>query len=97
LDIVKYLIEDLENPANIHANNDEALRFAAYYNYLNVVKYLVEGPPNPKRPWHPTNIHANNDEALCNAAENNSLDVVKYLIDQGADINVIKSWDVNSL
>ena len=39
LEVVKYLVE---NGADIHANNDHALRWSARFGHLEVVKYLIE-------------------------------------------------------
>ena len=40
LDAVRYAVE--EKGVDIHANDDRAFRWAAYYGYEDVVKYLVE-------------------------------------------------------
>jgi hypothetical protein len=48
LETIKYLVE---HGANIHACNDVALRYAAYYGNFDIVKYLVE---------HGANIHVLN-------------------------------------
>ncbi len=45
----------IKSGANIHAQNDHAIRWASVNGYLEVVKYLVE---------HGANIHAQTDEAL---------------------------------
>jgi hypothetical protein len=39
LELVKY---SLEKGANIHTYDDAALRYASYYGYYEVIKYLVE-------------------------------------------------------
>ena len=75
LDNVKQLIE---NGADIHAENDWALRFSADNGHLNVVKYLVENGAN---------IHTQDDHALCWSAGYGYLDVVKYLVENGANIH----------
>ena len=75
LDIVKHLIE---NGADIHVNNDRALRCAINNNHLDVVKHLVECGAD---------IHACNDQALRWASSNGHLDIVKYLIECDADIH----------
>ena len=67
LDIVKYLVG---KGANIHADDDEALRLASHYGHLEVVKYLVEKGAN---------IRARDDYALKYARRNGHVDVVKYL------------------
>ena len=87
LEVVKYLINPRINEvnsrqgtalsgalkkANIHADDDYALRWAAKYGHLEVVKYLVSKGAD---------IHADDDYALRWAAENGHLEVVKYLVD----------------
>ena len=64
----------LEQGADIHADDDNALRFAACYGYLEIVKLLVA---------QGANIHADHDEALRIAAYNGHLEVVKFLVTQG--------------
>lgn len=49
---LKYLVE---NGADIHVENDEALRYAAKNGHLAIVKYLIE---------HGADVHSNNDQAL---------------------------------
>ena len=49
---MQYLIE---NGANIHANDDFALRYAAKNGHLEVVRYLIENGAD---------IHADDDYAL---------------------------------
>ena len=58
MEVIKYL---LENGANIHADNDYALRISAEMGYLEVVKYLIEKGAN---------IHAEDDESLIYSARN---------------------------
>ena len=64
--------------ADIHAENDRAVRLASYNGHLAVVKYLVS---------QSADIHADNDGAVRWAMENGHLDVVQYLVSQGADIH----------
>lgn len=70
--------EAIENGANIHADDDFALRWAASKGYLPIVKYLVE---------HGADIHAEDDYALRWAVGWGHLPVVEYLVEQGADIH----------
>ena len=64
-------IKDLVNQgADIHIRNEEALRWAANNGYLDIVKYLVS---------QGADIHAKNDEALRYAISNGYQDVVEYL------------------
>ena len=67
---MKGLLLMREKGANIHANNDQALREAARYGHLAIVKYLTE---------QGLNIHAQNDAAIRWATKSGHLDVVKYL------------------
>ena len=80
VDTFKYL---LEKGANIHADNDSALRWSAEKGYLDVVQFLVEKGAN---------IHANNDYALICSAENGHLDVVQYLTNKGANIHACNDY-----
>ena len=67
LSLVKQLVS---KGADIHVDNDWALRCASHNGQLEVVKYLVEAGAN---------IHAYNDYALRWASENGHLEVVAYL------------------
>ena len=78
----KYLVD---NGANIHADDDEALRFSAYNGNLEIVKYLFE---------HGANIRALDDWALCLSASQGHLEVVKYLVENGADIHACNDSDL---
>ena len=63
--------------ADIHAQDDHALRWASANGRLEVVKYLVENKAD---------IHVGDDWALRLASEFGHLEVVKYLVKEGADI-----------
>jgi ankyrin repeat protein len=73
--VIKRLVKE---GADIHANNNCALRWAAGSGHLDVVKFLVENDAD---------IHAYNDLALRWAAGSGHLDVVKFLVEKGADIH----------
>ena len=60
----------LKQGADIHAWEDETLRWSANEGHLNTVKYLVE---------QGADIHADDDCALIWAVENGHLDVANYL------------------
>jgi ankyrin repeat protein len=75
---ITYLVEQ---GANIHADDDYALRMSAHYGHLKVVKYLVE---------QGADIHAKDDEALRWSAENGHLKVVEDLVKLGANIHAQK-------
>jgi ankyrin repeat protein len=65
--VVRYLINQ---GANIHAQNNETLRWSAYYAHLEVVRYLIN---------QGANIHANNNGALQWSSQNGYLEVVQQL------------------
>jgi len=67
IEIVKYLVE---NGADIHAYNDEALQLSTKKGHIGVVKFLVENGAN---------IHVNDDIALRWSAENGHTEIVEYL------------------
>ena len=75
LPIIKKLIEQ---GANIHAEDDYAIRWAAWNGHLETVKYLVS---------QGANVHAGNDKAIKWAAQNGHLETVKYLVSQGANVS----------
>ena len=75
--IVKFLVE---NKADIHAEDDAALRFSAIIGHFEIVKYLVE---------HGADIHAEDDYALIFSANNGYLKIVKYLVEHGANIMIL--------
>ena len=68
----------LSQGADIHANNDCALRWSADLDRFETVKFLVA---------HGANIHAADDEALRCSAQEGHLEVVKLLVTQGANIH----------
>ncbi|WP_175888215.1 ankyrin repeat domain-containing protein [Burkholderia contaminans] len=81
----------IQNGADIHANNDLALRMASGEGHLEVVKYLVE---------QGADIHGFDNQALIWASGEGHLQVVQYLIEQGADIHAdddgaLKSASIN--
>lgn len=72
ISLVEY---SLTQGADIHAENDDALRLASQYGYIEIVKYLVE---------HGADIHAKNNRALRWAK---NVEIVIYLVEHGADIH----------
>lgn len=68
----------LNQGADIHAGNDQALRDASWNGHTETVKILLD---------RKADIHAGNDQALRNAAINGHTDVVKLLLDRKADIH----------
>tara|TARA_R110002124_G_scaffold266813_1_gene433808 strand:- start:13818 stop:15764 length:1947 start_codon:yes stop_codon:yes gene_type:complete len=71
--------------ADIHANNDDSLRWAAENGHEAVVQMLIDNGAD---------IHANNDMALRLAAQNGHEAVVQILIDNGADIHARDDWSL---
>jgi hypothetical protein len=78
VDTWKWLVE---NGADIHADNDMAIRVCAEYGHLEIIKYLVEKGAN---------IHALYNYALRTSVCKGHLEVVKYLIKHEADISTHK-------
>ncbi len=74
LEVVKYIIEQ---GADIHIDDDEALKLASR-GHLDVVKYLLE---------QGADIHIDDDFPLIEASAYGYLEVVKYLVSQGANIH----------
>jgi len=73
------LIKELVNEgANVHANDDLALRWASLNGHLEIVQHLISVGAN---------VHACNDLALQCAADNGHLEIVKYLISVGAKVH----------
>jgi ankyrin repeat protein len=68
----------LENGANIHKNDDYALRLSSQHGYIDVVKFLIENGAD---------IHANNDDALIESSTHGRIDVVKFLVENGSNIH----------
>ena len=59
-------------------NDYNALMYASFYGYLDVIKYLVSIGAD---------IHVNDDFPLRWVSKNGHLDAVKYLVSVGADIH----------
>jgi ankyrin repeat protein len=68
----------LDNGADVHANNDEALRCAARDGYEEIVLALLA---------RGANVHANGDEALRWAIYHEQVNIVRLLLAHGADGN----------
>jgi len=65
LEVVQFLIK---SRADIHTDNDYALRWAAQNGHLEVVQFLIKSGAN---------VHADHDRALRCATENRHLEVVR--------------------
>src|SRR3989344_1260598 len=68
----------LYHGADIHANNDCALRLSACNGHLPVVQFLLD---------QGADIHADNDGAFQWSAMNGHLPVVQFLLEHGANIH----------
>jgi hypothetical protein len=68
----------IQHGADVHADNDGALRWASYNGHLPVVQLLVK---------HGADVHAGNDEALRMASYYGHLPVVQLLVKHGADVH----------
>lgn len=66
--------------ANIHVDNDWAVRYTAIYDDIDIVKYLLELPEGQR-----ADVHAEDDWALRNAAGWHNWDIVACLLQHGAD------------
>ena len=64
--------------ADVHAVDDQALRWASRYGHLSVVKVLVKAGAD---------VHADNDRALRYASFHGHLSIVKVLVKAGADVH----------
>ena len=80
LDVVRYLVD---HGANIHAKDDNSLRWASENGHLDVVKYLVE---------HGANVNGLDDQALRWASNNGKIEIVKYLVDHGANVHALYDY-----
>jgi ankyrin repeat protein len=68
----------LEMGADIHANDDYALRWASYSGHSDIVELLLKNGAD---------IHADFDFALRYASDNGHLPVVELLLKNGADVH----------
>jgi len=77
----------LDQGADIHANDDEALKWSAEIGNLKVVKFLVLPDLGSVAITHGANIHTDDDYALRLSAYFGHLETVKFLVTQGANIH----------
>ena len=68
----------IKNRADVHTNNDYALRWASDQGHTEVIKVLLDAGAN---------VHVNNDYALSRASEYGNTEIVKVLLDVGADVH----------
>lgn len=78
LDVVEFLLvsEDIEQHANIHAQDDLGLLWSCHEGFISLLHFLLT---SPKLKEH-ADIHANNDQCFISACINNHTNIVNYLI-----------------
>lgn len=79
-EVIERLIKE---GADVHARNDEALRWATSKGYLEVVKVLLE---------YDADVRASDNEALCWAAEKGYLEIAKLLLKKGANVHADNNY-----
>jgi hypothetical protein len=72
------LQELVEQGADIHADHEQALLFAANNGHSELVRFLLD---------HGADIHAKDDLALQWTVDNGHLEIVRLLLDRGADLH----------
>jgi ankyrin repeat protein len=82
LNVIKYIVSI---GADIHVQDDYAVRWASAHGHLDVVKYLVSVG---------SDIHAHCEYAFRLASAQGYLDVVKYLVSLGVDIRAQDSYAI---
>lgn len=82
---VQNMIKDYH--ANIHSNDDYALRKSILNKHYNIAKFLIENGAN---------IHVYDDLPLRVSADRNNFEMVKFLIEYGADIHAINEEALKS-
>lgn len=68
----------LDEGADIHANNDGALRLAVDHRNVHVIRFLLDKGAD---------VHSNNDLALIRSTEGGHTGIVRLLVEKGADIH----------
>ena len=68
----------LQAGADVHANNDSALRISSEDGNTEIVQLLLQAGAN---------VNANNDSALISASANGHTEVVRLLLQAGADVH----------
>jgi ankyrin repeat protein len=66
----------IENGANIHAQNEAAIRYSTNKNYFEIVKLLI---------INGADIHVNNDQIIRLFDGNKNVEMIKYLINFDID------------
>jgi hypothetical protein len=76
--ILEFIDIAIKNNADIHANNDSALQWAADNGYLDIVECLIK---------YGANVNAENDDTIRYASRSGYADIVELLIKHGANIH----------
>jgi len=76
-DIVRLVIR---RGVNVHAKNDEAIRFASMRGYTDIVRLLIDAG----------DVHVKNDEAIRFASMHGYTDIVRLLINAGANVSYLQ-------
>ena len=77
--------ELLKAGADIHYDDEAALRHASENGHLEVVRCLLESGAN---------IHAENDYAFRFASYNGNLEIVKFLLESGANVHAVDDYSL---
>jgi ankyrin repeat protein len=77
----------LEQKADLHIENDQALRIACYRGHCEVVKILLKSKAN---------VHAQDNEALRYASLRGDTKITKMLLDRNADIHSQDDYSLRS-
>ena len=73
----------LVSGADVHVNDNYALRSAVRGGHVELAKLLLE---------YGANVHANNNLALLDAASWGYFDIVKLLLEHGADVHAVDDY-----
>lgn len=94
IEIIKYLLTspDLKNHADIHQNDDYAIRLSSYGGHLETVKFLLTSPLLKEK----ANPNAQNNEPFRWAAEHNHVEVMQFLMEFGIDPHQMSSLTGNN-
>ena len=88
IDMVKRLLERQSPAADVHANNDIALRTATRRNHIDIVRLLLD---------HGADLHVLNDNPLRVAAANNHIEIATLLLNRGAYVNAVDDYRDSAL
>lgn len=75
MDVVKIL---LDHGANVHANKDEAIKYAALNGHINIIKLLISKGAN---------IETHKNTLFLLGVKQNKPNIVEFMLDNGVDIH----------